>query len=653
MLEDATTIARFVNAGELIPLLCTVAEMTGDKSLLDDAFRPRLQAELITIPANGGVDDAAAALARERITDALIRQKDAPGGFAARSNISVEELADFLSGGAKDHTELLSKELGADCEKDEVTWTKAAIAPDRKFVVGIIGAGPAGLAMAYKLYRAGVDFVIFDKNGEVGGTWYLNRYPGCRLDTGRLSYSFSFAQRRDWRHLFTEQGDLLRYYKGFAAEAGLAKSIHFNSEVVAATYQEEHGKWALKIRNLRSKTESDIIVDALISAVGVLHQPKIPEFAGAERFRGQTVHSACWHDGVDYRGKRVSIIGTGASAYQIGPSIVKDVASLNIFQRSAPWMLPTPTYHHEVSPEARWLNENLPRYHQWLRLWEFWNFTIGKYALTKADPNWDRSESVSEPNHRFRADLVERIRNQYVGRDDLLQSVIPTYPVGAKRMLRDNGVWAETLKSPHVKLVTDPIKGFDENGIATVNGDHYDSDLIIYATGFDVANYLGTVDVRGRDGRKLREFWGDEARAHLGITVPGFPNLFVLSGPNTGLVAIGSQTFMIECAVNYISRAIEHLLRNDLRSMEPTEQAYQDFVRWVDEGNKSMAWGAAKVQSWYRNSRGTVVASWPYPLLTYWQITRNVDAGALETRPCSTDQSSSRANAAEKSEAQS
>jgi 4-hydroxyacetophenone monooxygenase len=192
-------------------------------------------------------------------------------------------------------------------------------------------------------------------------------------------------------------------------------------------------------------------------------------------------------------------------------------------------------------------------------------------------------------------------------------------------MLRDNGAWAKTLQQPQTSLATAAIEGFDERGIRTVDGDLHPADLTIFATGFHGTNYLGTIDVRGRDGLSLREFWGDESRAHKGVAVPHFPNLFCLGGPNTGLVAIGSQTFMTECAINYVAECMRHLLTTGADAIEPTQEAYDRYVTWVDEGNRGMAWAAVPEMSWYRNASGTNTVVWPYPLLTYYEITRSVE----------------------------
>lgn len=619
-----------IQGADVIPLLCALAELTGDRQLLKPDFRPRLTAEMVTVPLNGGLDNDTAESARDQIVNAIRQYIEDGKAAGAQEQLPVEDIIDFMTAGSAEYADLMKRELPVSSEDEIPRWPENK----RGLKVAIIGAGPSGLGMAHKLKNAGIDFRIFDANPNVGGTWWSNAYPGCRLDTGRLSYSFSFAQRKDWNHYYTLREDLSRYYSDFARENGILEHISFNTEVTCAQWNDADSVWVLDLKNKLDGKTDQLSFGLVVSAVGVLSKPKIIEFPGAERYKGQKVHSALWNPSVDYKNKKVSIIGTGASAYQIAPAIAGEVSELNIFQRNPPWMLPTPNYHDEVSKGSVWLVENIPNYYRWLRLWEFWHSTIGKYALTVADPDWTEGGSVSGPNLRFRKALEEHISKQYVGHEILLEKVIPKYPVGAKRMLRDNGVWAKTLQSPHVRLVTSPIREFNETSVVTEDGKSYESDLIIYATGFDVENYIGGITVVGRAGQSLREKWGDEARAFLGISVPDFPNFFCLGGPNTGLVAIGSQTFMTECGINYICESIRHLLATHSRTIEPTEDAYRKFIDWMNVGNNSMAWGAAKIHSWYRNSRGAVVASWPYSLLQYWRSTRSVEKNDVRCEPC-------------------
>jgi len=622
MTTNAHDIERFVRAGELIPLLCAVAELTGDRSLIADELRPSLETEMITVPVAGGLPDEVADRAFQRAADALKRHWSSEGGESTPSTLTPAEIIDFMTNGDRGHAELMQHELGLD---EPPSWTKPDLDARRDFVVGIVGAGQAGLAMARDLRQRGIDFVMYETADKVGGTWRWNAYPGCRLDTSTLAYSYSFFQKNDWRHHFAVRESLEGYFRDFADREDLLRTIRFGCRVERATWDDAGSQWELVTKDLRTGTTSTQRVDVLISAVGFLNQPNIPDFKGLDSYQGETVHSAEWTPDIDHRGKRVNIIGTGASAYQIAPAIVDEVTSLAIFQRSAPWMLPAPLYEAEIGEEREWLMQNIPGYHRWLRLWEVWHSTIGKYELTRADPTWTSTDSVSEPNQRFRDALVANARSQYVGHEHLLEAVIPRYPVGVKRMLRDNGVWARTLQQPQTSLVTTEIDHFDADGITTVDGQHHPADLTVFATGFHGTNHLGTIDVRGRNGISLREFWGEESRAYRGVSVPNFPNLFCLNGPNTGLVAIGSQTFMTESAIHYVGECLRHLFEARAATIEPTEDAYKRYVEWVDEGNRGMAWAAVAEMSWYRNASGTNTVVWPYPLLTYYELTRSVD----------------------------
>lgn len=629
MTISADKAVTHLESGEIIPLLCAVADLTGDRELLDERFRPRLSAEMITVPADGGLDPDTAQSARERVAQSL-RRYAASGGEGVGSPPSLGELIDFLTAGDREHAELMRHEFG---DAEPTLWTGGTMSNGREFVVGIIGAGQAGLAMARELKRHGVNFVIFETASQVGGTWRWNAYPGCRLDTSTLAYSYSFAQKSDWRHYFAPRGALEAYFADVADREGILPRIQFGTTVHRATWNEHLARWDLLVEDVVTGAASVVTVNAVVSAVGILNRPNVPEFDGLEGYTGRTVHSAEWTDDIDVSGKRVAIIGTGASAYQIAPAIVDSVAELTVYQRNAPWMLPAPLYESEIDAGRAWLMTNIPSYHRWMRLWEFWHSTIGKYALTKADPDWNRWDSVSEPNKRFRDALVEQIREQYTGREDLIESVVPTYPVGAKRMLRDNGQWARTIRHEHTELVTAGLHSFDRTGIRTTDGTHRPADLVVFATGFHGTEFLSTVEIVGRGGQMLDELWGDEARAHKGIGIPGFPNLFCVSGPNTALVAIGSQTFMTECGVHYISECIRTILDAGVAALEPTTDAYRSYIDWVEEANRGMAWAAAAQLSWYRNSSGTNTVVWPFPLLTYYTITRTVNPDEVSLIP--------------------
>jgi 4-hydroxyacetophenone monooxygenase len=275
-----------------------------------------------------------------------------------------------------------------------------------------------------------------------------------------------------------------------------------------------------------------------------------------------------------------------------------------------------------VGEGQQWLVRHVPFYAEWYRFWLFCTYAEGLLPSAKVDPDWPQGgASVSADNEQVRQGLVEYLQEQFADRPDLLGKVIPGYPPAAKRMLRDNGIWARTLKRPNVRLVTDRISRITAGGVATEEGD-YPLDVLIFATGFQASRFLMPMTVKGRGGVDLHEQWGGDARAYLGMTVPGFPNLFCLYGPNTNIVVNGSIIFFSECSINYIMDSIRRLLTEKRRTMECREDVFWAYNREIDEANHGMAWGASDVNSWYKNELGRVSQNWPYTLREYWQRTR-------------------------------
>ncbi|MCW2701348.1 MAG: monooxygenase [Blastococcus sp.] len=630
--EDEQTIRRMVADAELPPLLAALAHLTGDMSLIRPEFRPPLRSLQASMEPQGGMTAEAQAAAREAAVAALVAYRDSgcpPAG--TRSPEEIHELMKFLTGGAgEEYLSLLDHELSLGIDVGAPAWRTSEIAPETDFRVVVIGAGMSGIAAAHRLAQAEVPFVVLEKNADVGGTWLENNYPGCRLDTNNFAYSYSFAQRGDWPQQFSAQSDIRDYFQSVATELGLRDKIQFGTEVLSATWDEKTATWDLRIRT--DGTVQTLTAHAVISAVGQLNRPNYPDIPGIDSFQGLSLHSARWDPALDLSGRRVAVIGTGASAYQIVPSIVDQVGELVVFQRNAPWMLPTPGYHENVATGLAELFERIPAYHQWFRFWQFWIATEGRLPLVEVDPEWKRPESVSARNEQLRIQLLDRLKGQYADRPDLYEKVVPTYPPGAKRMLRDNGVWAAALQQPHVSLVTEGIAEVTPTGVRTADGVLHEVDVIVYATGFTASDFLAPMRITGRDGMDLHEHWAGDARAHLGIDVPGFPNLFMLYGPNTNLVVTGSIIYMSECATEYILECLRLLLEGGHRAMECRPDAYDTYNDLIDRENRAKAWGASEVTSWYKNAKGRVTQNWPFPLLTYWQMTRKPDPSQYDIR---------------------
>ena len=625
--EDDETLAAILRSAELPSFLPALAYATGDLTLVAPDLRPPSLLSPVVLPQAGMPEDVQDE-ARRRALRALKRYRD--GGCRKAPPPGPRDLRtmmEFVTGEVTDdYLDLLTFELGLPVDTGSPSWTKEALAPGRDFSVAVIGAGMSGLAAAFRLSQAGVPFVVFERNDDVGGVWLENTYPGCRLDTSNFNYSYSFAQRSDWPHQFSLQREILEYFRDVARRSSVRSVIHFGTEVESLTFDDATATWAVTARHADGTSET-VRVQAVISAVGQLNQPNFPDIPGRERFAGPSWHTARWRHDVDLSGRRVAVIGTGASAYQVVPAIVDLVGELRVFQRSAPYMMPTPAYHAEIPAELHWLFDHVPEYHRWYRFYQFWTSVEGRRPFSEVDPAWHHDRSVSEVNERLRRSLVEHLARQFADRPDLQVKVVPDYPPYAKRMLRDNGVWAAALKKDHVALVTDPIEEITESGIRTRDGVVHDVDVIIYGTGFRARDFLAPMKVAGRGGLDLHATWAGDPRAYLGVTVPGFPNLFCLYGPNTNLVVNGSLFLFSECAVHYVLECLRTVLAQGVRAMDCRPGTFEAYNRRIDEANERMAWGVPGVTNWYKNERGRVTQNWPLSTLEYWQRTRGPEPG--------------------------
>ena len=624
---DDDAIRRIVRRAALPPLLAALAQATGDLTLLRDDLRPDPKRAR---ESQGGMTTEQREAARELAAETLSHLRD--GGAVPSSPVadtdSLREMMAYAIGErvSDDYLPLLLEELALSGEDLRApTWHKDTVDRDRDFHVVIVGAGMSGVLAAHRLQQAGVPYVIIEKNDDVGGTWFENHYPGCRVDVPNHLYSYSFAQRDDWPQQFSPQAALREYFRACADDLGLTGNIRFGTEVVSAEFREVTGDWRLTLRTPDGATET-LEANALVSAVGQLNRPSFPAIAGREEFAGPSFHSAEWDHSVDLAGKRVAVIGTGASAIQLIPAIADEVGELLVFQRTPNWLMPTPQYHASMPDEMQWLLANVPHYAQWYRFWLFWRLAEGSLPAARVDPEWPRDNgSVSALNDELRAMLTQYIETQFADTPELLERVVPDYPPLAKRILLDNGIWATTLKRDDVHLVSDDIERITATSIITADGREHTVDVVVYATGFEASRFLTPMKITGRDGVDLHEHWADDARAYLGITVAGFPNLFCLYGPNTNLVANGSIIFFSECAARYVVGCMHLLLDRKVRALDCRASVFEAYNARVDEGNTQMAWGVSKVNSWYKNASGRVTQNWPFSLLEFWERTRQPD----------------------------
>lgn len=619
---DPKLLETALNEAHLPALLMATVHLTGDASILTPDLKPVY--DFFSDSRTGGLPEASQEkiknLARNAILDHFEGGRALPPPPPPET---IRKMMDFIVGAEipAHYVPFLMEELaldGVDAKRPQWDTPKLKAASGKMRVV-IVGAGMSGLLAAIRLAQAGVAFEIIEKNADVGGTWLENSYPGCRVDTQNHLYSYSFEPNHGWPQHFSTQDVLLHYFQTCAEHYDLRKHTRFETRVEEARFDEARNLWKVRIRN-KDGAEETLEADAVISAVGQLNQPKLPDIKGRDNFAGPAFHSAQWRHDVDLKCRRVAVIGTGASAFQFVPEIAKDVKELLVFQRSAPWLAPTPDYHFDVGAGKKWLLEHLPFYNKWYRFFLFWIMTDGLYEAVKADPEWNGPEnSVSATNAMIREMLIVKLHEQTD--DPLLSKIVPPYPLGGKRALRDNGVWIGALKRNNVKLITEGIAEITPKGVVTKDGVEHTVDVIVYGTGFHASRFLSTFKIFGRGGMELHDKWAGDARAYLGMTVPGFPNFFCLYGPNTNIVVNGSIVFFSECGVRYIIGCLKLLAERGDAALEPKADVHDAYNEKIDAANRGMAWGVKQVSSWYKNEKGRVSQNWPFPLVDYWSAT--------------------------------
>jgi 4-hydroxyacetophenone monooxygenase len=627
---DDGTIAAAVAKASTPTLMMSLVHLTADVSLLRGPDRPA-----VAIPGQhqGGLSDSAQAEIRRRAVEALARHRDAGcPALPLPSRSTILEMMAWQVGEPVPaaYVPMMLEEMaldGADV-RAAASADLGIAAARRDFSVLVIGAGMSGLLAAIRLEEAGIPYTVVEKNAAVGGTWLENSYPGCRVDIANHFYSYTFEPNHDWSEHFARQPELFEYFDRCADRYGVRKRIRFETEVVAARFDEPSARWDVELRTPRG-TER-LRADAIVSAVGQLNRPRIPDVPGRERFRGPSFHSGAWRHDVDLRGKRVAVIGTGASAFQLVPAIAPDVGRVFVFQRSPAWMVPNAIYHARVGEGTKWLLKHVPFYARWFRFYLFWPGSDALWPQLRVDPSWPHPErSVSAANDVHRDLFTQYIASQ-VRDPALLEKVVPRYPPFGKRMLQDNGSWLAALQRENVELVTEGIREIDEDAIVTADGERRPVDAIVWATGFHANRFLWPMRIVGRGGAELAQVWGEEPRAYLGITVPRFPNLFCLYGPGTNLAHAGSIIFHSECQVRYVMGCLAALLERGAAALDCKQQAFDEYVARFDAQMAEMVWSHPGMTSWYKNAAGKVTTTSPWRLVDYWRWTREPELADYE-----------------------
>jgi 4-hydroxyacetophenone monooxygenase len=488
----------------------------------------------------------------------------------------------------------------------------------------IVGAGVCAIALGVALGRLGIAYTIVEKNDELGGTWYVNRYPGCGVDTPNHSYSYSFGARNQWTRYFAPREELLEYLKKVAIEHDVRSHIRFNTRLTASRWDEFKRRWISSLET--GDGRQDFESTTLVSAIGQLNDPAPARFRGEEEFAGLKLHSALWSDDIRLDGKHVAVIGTGATAMQLVPSIADRVASVTVYQRSAQWSRPVAGYSDPITEGARWLLAHLPFYAQWYRFNMFWRYGDGLLPFLRKDPAWPYPDrAVNKGNDRHRQELTDFILSELKDRPDLIEKCVPTYPPYGKRILLDNG-WFKTLTKPNVELVTDPIDRFTRDGIVTSDGKLRPADVIVISTGFKVTEMAARLNIRGRGGENLKDVWAnDNPTAYLGLTVPGFPNFFCMLGPNSGPAHGGSVIFQSECQSRYITGCLVDMIERGIAAIDVSQEAHDRYVREVDQEHQQLIWTHPGMTTYYRNRAGRVFSAMPWRFVDYWAMTHDPD----------------------------
>jgi cation diffusion facilitator CzcD-associated flavoprotein CzcO len=477
--------------------------------------------------------------------------------------------------------------------------------------IAVVGAGFAGLGTAIRLRQAGIDdFVVFEKNSDVGGTWWDNSYPGCQCDVPSHLYSFSFALNPDWSHTYSPQLEIWAYLRRTATEFGVLPHIRFDTPVLDACWDDTARRWQLET------PDGVYTANVLIGANGALSEPATPDIPGLERFEGKAFHSARWDQAEDLAGKRVAVIGTGASAIQIVPKIQPDVAQLHVFQRTPPWVLP----HSDrpIKDVERTLYRRVPALQRLVRAFVYWTRELVAIGMT-------RNPRMLTPVRR----MATRHLYDQVHDPDLRKKLTPTYTPGCKRLLPSNDYYP-ALNADNVAVVTDGIREINEHSIVTVDGAERDVDAIVLATGFHVTDNPMMERIRGRDGCSLAAQWRDHgAQAYLGTTVPGFPNFFLLAGPNTG-IGHTSLVFMIESQISYVIDALRTMTSRGASTVEVRPEPFETYNAELQAKMGRTVWNTGGCASWYLDAEGRNTTLWPDFTWKFRQRTRRFDAEHYE-----------------------
>jgi 4-hydroxyacetophenone monooxygenase len=606
-------------------LLMVVFQFTGDEKWLSAPYLPT-RGKGLTDHDDGGLPLEVQDRVRRAAEDVILRlQNGEQPAIVMPTDEQTTRMMSVCMGEpvGEEYGPMLSSEIARriDPSLPDLQMRPITVPPGYKVIV--IGTGIAGIAAAHQLEDMGVDYTMLEKQPEPGGNWFQNTYPGAGVDTPSHLYSFSFA-KNDWAKHFELRDDLQRYFHRVMKDLGALQRVRFGTEVLSSTYRASDKRWDVRVRGLEGEEET-LVADVVISAVGVLNRKRMPDVANMDLFQGVQFHSSEWPDDLELDGRRVAVVGTGASSMQISPAIAPQVEHLTIFQRSPQWVAPFDKFLQPIPSELRMLMQTCPLYHAWYWIRLFWQFGDKVIEALRIDPRWEHPErSVNARNDGHRDYFTRYLTKQLEGRPDLVEKALPDYPPFGKRILLDNG-WFATIKRDNVSLITEYVTEVTPTGLIDGAGDHHEVDVIVWATGFQAARFVSSLDVRGVDGVSLREVWNDDdPRAFLGVSVPGFPNFFMLGGPNS-FPGSGSFMYFMEVQMRYLRELLTTMTEQGITAVDATEAANRTYNELVDSSHAGTVWTHPGMQTYYRNSRGRVVFVMPFLNVEYWNMTKELN----------------------------
>ena len=630
--SDATIDAAVQHADPMV-LRGLLHQLTGDEAVA--AIRPTPQ---VGIDAAKLVDGVGIADLRARAAAFLKAHRDAGGandlGPSERLPRSLA-LAAGVDAVPADDLELWLEELALDPYVRglaPVDATTSSSSPN--FSVVVIGAGMGGLNVAVQLAHAGIDFTVVEKNSGVGGTWYENRYPGARVDSPSRTYSHIVGVDFEARYPFCPRDENERYFDWVADRYDVRDRIVFDTEVTSLDWDDAGARWEVRAKG--PDGERVWRPEVVVSAVGMMSRPSIPAIAGAEDFTGLAFHSSWWPEDLSLGGKRVGVIGTGCSGVQLIPVVAKEAGHVVVFQRTPQWLFDHPGYLAPYPPEVNWLDRNLPLYSNFMRFRAHW---LASPYLSEAkrviDPDYVDPHACSAVNKRLREERLAFLERKLGSRPDLLERMIPPHPPYSTRPVQvDSGdCYYDALLRDDVTLETDGIERITPGGVRTVAGTEHDLDVLVYATGFRTNEVLWPMEVRGRGGETIEALWAkDGPRAYLGTMAPGFPNLFMVYGPNMNPYGgLGVVNFE-EMTTRWVLACIERLVVEGRRSLEVTTAAYWRWNDELDAREERKIYRHPLARSYYVNEHGRSATNCPFTGIEMWHRMRRPDPADLDVR---------------------